>query len=469
MQNIPTPKIVDPGHFYEDWGTDYDGGNLDGFCHEYEGYSVYLSTCPSYSFVARSDTQPYVDIAGKYGWANYMFQTNEGPSFPAHQFLFTGTSAPVAPKDANNYYLDFVADNADFGDSGCPYAGVFPKWTTPDGSTKADPNQNECYPHDSLVTAASDCGAANCDLGFSWRYYTPTPGIIWNAPAGIPEVCYGENDLLKLGQPCLATEYSSHIVLPDQGGHSDAPIFDDLYNCKQSMPMISWVIPDVAWSDHPQGGWKKDLGSVYGASWVGDIINAVRQACDGKYWTTEPTAIFVVWDDWGGWFDHVAPYVARQENPHAGYNQCDPSSQWGCGYTSGFRVPLLVASPYTGTYKNGTYSGYISGPCGASPLPPCPNNVFPFVHDFGSILAFTEYNFNMPFIYQGTNYYADWNAPDWSTDHKTVVPLSDFFPLSAPRPFVSILTQKDYTFFTKYYATTGTSPTGPDDDNAADQ
>ena len=53
-------------------------------------------------------------------------------------------------------------------------------------------------------------------------------------------------------------------------------------------------------------------------------------------------------------------------------------------------MPFLVVSAYTGTIKNGVYSGYVSGACGASPLPSCPNEAFPYVHDFGSILAFIE-------------------------------------------------------------------------------
>jgi phosphoesterase family protein len=67
--------------------------------------------------------------------------------------------------------------------------------------------------------------------------------------------------------------------------------------------------------------------------------------CNGKYWkqTGEPTAIFVVWDDWGGWFDHVNPWIARRKGGTGGYSDCDPSlGQWGCGYTDGFRVPFLV-------------------------------------------------------------------------------------------------------------------------------
>jgi phospholipase C len=37
--NLAKPKVVDPDHGYTGWGTDYDGGKLDGFCHEYEDYS----------------------------------------------------------------------------------------------------------------------------------------------------------------------------------------------------------------------------------------------------------------------------------------------------------------------------------------------------------------------------------------------------------------------------------------------
>jgi hypothetical protein len=119
-------------------------------------------------------------------------------------------------------------------------------------------------------------------------------------------------------------------------------------------------------------------------------------------------------------------------------------------------VPFLVASPYTGTYnsQSQTYGTYVSGACGASPLPSCPNYGTPtdphlYVHDFGSILAFVEYNFQYPeFIAQP--YYADYNAPDWggSPPNNTNVPLSDFFGLyPSQRPFVPITTDKPYTWF----------------------
>jgi phospholipase C len=61
--------------------------------------------CPkkaAYGFVDNSTgaVQPYLDLVAAYGFGNYMFQTNQGPSFPAHQFLFGATSAPSATDDA---------------------------------------------------------------------------------------------------------------------------------------------------------------------------------------------------------------------------------------------------------------------------------------------------------------------------------------------------------------------------------
>lgn len=136
------------------------------------------------------------------------------------------------------------------------------------------------------------------------------------------------------------------------------------------------------------------------------------------------------------------------------------------GVTYGFRVPLLVVSEYTGTKSGNNYTGYISGACGTS----CTNDVFPYQHDFGSILAFTEYNFGLMNIDQsGSKGYADYNAPDWDNTH-SIPPLSDFFSLytgSNPtgRPFFQIpVSNFPASFFANYYATHNASPTGPDPD-----
>lgn len=454
-------KIDDPKHDYPGFTADYRDTNMDGFCHG-NGWSY--PNCPPYSYVSQSDVQPYFDVATNYGFANYMFQSNEGLSFPAHQFLFTGTSAPVAPSytcvDQNGFNCrdDFVQDNPDFTDSGCDDHGT-PGWIEPNG-TKVASSQHECFAHDTLVTISNHCngGHDSCDRGFSWAWYTPPDlGVIWDAPLANPEVCYGQSSNQNQFNPCSGSEYTDHVRIlnhqrPYGGLYSNAAIFDDLYNCY--LPAVSWVIPDGLYSDHPRDGLTNP--PAYGPSWVGDIIDAVGggmqgSTCNnlgsGKYWSTEPTAILVVWDDWGGWYDHIKPWVARKKGTESGYTDCDEngSEQYGCGYTDGFRVPFLVVSEYTGTYSNGQFSSYVSGACGQGETNQCPffgqNNVY--VHDFGSILAYTEWNFGIPQIDLTAPGYADSNAPDSQNGN---VPLSDFFGLwnggsnPNPRPFVSITT-----------------------------
>src|SRR5208282_5766311 len=48
---------------------------------------------------------PYLTYAKQYGWANFMYQTNQGPSYPAHQFIFSGTSARSAAEDAASTFI----------------------------------------------------------------------------------------------------------------------------------------------------------------------------------------------------------------------------------------------------------------------------------------------------------------------------------------------------------------------------
>ena len=75
---------------------------------------------------------PYLDLVKAYGWGNYMFQTNQGASFPAHQFLFGATSAPSADDDHNG---NFASENSPVttGNGGCASA---PGVTVPEINAK---------------------------------------------------------------------------------------------------------------------------------------------------------------------------------------------------------------------------------------------------------------------------------------------------------------------------------------------
>jgi phospholipase C len=83
-----------------------------------------------------------------------------------------------------------------------------------------------------------------------------------------------------------------------------------------TLPAVSWVIPNSRVSEHPPG-----LVSA-GQAYVTGLINTVMRGPDWK-----STAIFLAWDDWGGFFDHVVPPVVDRQ-----------------GY--GLRVPAMVISPY---------------------------------------------------------------------------------------------------------------------------
>jgi hypothetical protein len=74
---------------------------------------------PEFQFVDNSSgiLNPYLYLATQYGWANYTFQTNQGPSFPAHQYLFGGTSAPTAGDNAMGIFA--ANTGAGPGEYGC--------------------------------------------------------------------------------------------------------------------------------------------------------------------------------------------------------------------------------------------------------------------------------------------------------------------------------------------------------------
>jgi len=325
-----------------------------------------------------------------------------------------------------------------------------------------------CFSHNSLPTLLDAATPA-----VTWRYYTnesgqsPTAGI-WNAPAAIQEICMpldGTNTI------CTGSDYVNNVIV-----NNPAQILIDLGAASPkdcNLKNVSWVIPNFDRSDHPgfQGKQTSSTVSESGPAWVADIINAVGAGpCTDTinnqavpYW--QDTDILVVWDDWGGFWDHIAPYEVLNNSIHP----CDPVSVFGCGYISGFRVPFLVVSAYTGTYNPQTkmYSGYVSGACGASPLPTCPNEAFPYKHDFGSIVAFIENNFlgsDAIGTINGDNHYpfADNFAPDYRQQPLNL-PLADFFPLTTRRPFQAITLPSgapDANYFINYNGPIG----DPDND-----
>ena len=370
---VPLANSYDLDHSHSAFLSMYDSGKMDG-ADLIECTSAPSSTCPAlpqFRYVQPADDAPYRAIAVKYGFANRMFQTNQGPSFPAHQFILSGTSAPSQESS------EFAAENPEFSTSrvgnGCIAAPAqVVQLIEPSGLE--DAVTYPCFEHATLTDLLDTAHPR-----LSWRYYTPAPprpdAYLWNAPIAIRHMCQPEGEPLS----CGGADFANQKVFP-----VPAQILADAQS--NQLRNVSWVIPSGRESDHA----KTNDGS--GPSWVASIVNAIGAS---PYWVD--TVVLITWDDWGGWYDHVAPPI----DPTYGY------------YEYGFRVPLLVVSAYTPR-------GYVS------------QNT----HDFGSILRFVETVFGLPRIPPGI--FADARADD----------LMDFFDFSRePRSFVPIPAPIPASFF----------------------
>jgi phospholipase C len=144
---------------------------------------------------------------------------------------------------------------------------------------------------------------------------------------------------------------------------------------------MSWVTPDFRSSDHETygiGGQQQAYRTDLGPQWVATVVNALGRS---SYWKN--TVVIVVWDDWGGWYDHVRP------------PQLDAMGL-------GFRVPMLVISPYA-------KHGYVSHR----------------QYEFGSILKFVEEVFALPSL--GTT---DARADDLSDCFDFTKPPRSYAPIA---------------------------------------
>ncbi len=385
LTGVPLAGSTDPDHSHASFSHMCDADPANGYaCLNDGAWRVKQSKSGGSSYAYVENTMitnyngqpgyllgPYLTYAEQYGWANYMYQTNQGPSYPAHQFIFSGTSARSAAEDAAS---TFVSGNVapEQSSAGClapansttsllsPLLGTLGEGCTPydNNSVQECPliNSSLVYPSNpvgSFCANKSTMGSALDTRKITWKYYAPSAGSIWTAPNSIQNICvpqFTSPTTLK----CSGKEWNANVDVKKRG----TDILGDITNCNLSS--VSWVIPDGDWSDH--AGSTKN----YGPSWVAAIINEVGQnpKCAAgtpdagqTFWNN--TAIVLTWDDWGGWSDNQPPPVLPGL-------PCTSSNCQG-DYQYGFRVPLIVVSGYTP-------KGYIDNEA----------------HDFGSILRMIE-------------------------------------------------------------------------------
>ena len=329
----PLGNGPDLDHTHTGWWKQWDHGKMDNF-------SLNGDMLP-YTYILPSEIKPYWTLARTYTLGDRMFQSNTGPSFVAHQYMIAGQSAHASENPSGGVWgcdAKRSARVALVGPHGTDRGGVYPCF---DYKTMAD-----------LLDAK----------GITWRYYAPGAKtdtfFMLSAYQAIRHIRFG-------------ADWRRNVTSPE------TRVLTDIAEGK--LAQVTWIVPAFNNSDHPGA-------PAQGPDWVATLVNAIGQS---KYWNT--TTIFIAWDDWGGFYDHVPP---------------PQTDDMGLG----FRVPVIVVGPYA-------KRGYVSH----------------VTHEASGFLRYTEEVFNLPSL--GTR---DTTADDFH----------DCFDYTqSPTPFTVIPTDHNAAFF----------------------
>ncbi len=346
--HIPLHEVTFDGpDFPHNWHAsmvDWDNGKMDGFASIAANTAPSGARDPAYAYVKRSLIAPYWTMAREYVLADRMFPTEFGGSFTAHLTLVAGTDN-IRPHKAIVNFSDGKYDDCD--DAPGTRTQTLNVYRVVSGFTGPFP----CFTQ--FRTIADTLDAA----GIRWKYYAIARlhAGAWEPFEAIKYVRYGP-------------DWSKDIIAPQTKILTDPR--------EGRLAPVTWVSPSRIDSDHPA------VKSPLGPPWVASVVNAVGES---RYWKS--SAIVILWDDWGGWYDNAPP-------PQLDFRGL------------GIRVPCLIVSPYA-------KRGYVSHT----------------QYEYGSILKFIEQAFDLPALGPTSEGYTDTRA-------NSIVDGFDF--TQAPRAFKPI-------------------------------
>jgi phospholipase C len=251
---------------------------MNGFNKEYAGCGPCPIPHPQYAYVPHSETKPYFDMAEQYVLADEMYASNfDASSFVSHQYIISAQS-----ESAVNY---------PFSVWGCPGGPADAVGMVGRQRQIPDGREVPCWDPKTL-------GDELDEAGLSWAFYTSA----WNGDGGMWSGYQAINHIYN------GRDWKKDIITPQRR------FFDDV--AKGRLRDVSWITPTCANSDHA------GCGSNTGPSWVTQLVDAVGQS---PYW--DSTAIFVFWDDYGGWYDPEPPAYVDYDG-------------------LGIRIPMLIVSAY---------------------------------------------------------------------------------------------------------------------------
>lgn len=355
---LPTPDQTMNDIDHTLWGalTSMNGGLMNGF-DLIDGANT-NGNFLSYTQMTEAQIPNYYAYARHYALGDHMFSSIHSDSFPNHLYTIAATSGgvitiPTTPDIAGS-------DKNAWGCDQPPSASV---------SVLDDEGEiTNVFPCFDFETLADTLAAA----GVSWKYYAPSAG-----ERGYNFSTYDAINHIRNG-PAWAQN-----VLPT------AQFITDAQN--GNLPAVSWLVSGLT-SEHPPNS------TCLGENWTVSNLNALLNGPDG-----DSTAVFLVWDDFGGFYDHVTPPAADQ-------------------YGLGPRVPFIIISPYV---KPGTITHT--------------------QYEFSSVLKFIEERFQLPSL---TN--RDANAND----------ITDAFDFSQTPVTPLILPQRSCPVLSTPRLSLGTLPVG---------
>jgi phospholipase C len=259
-----------------------NGGSMDGFATGKFGDPWAFTQFEEHQVPA------YWHWAREYALSDRFFASVGGPSYPNHFFSIAGQSGG-ALDNPENIRVRRQQDGGVFKSWGCDAVGD-------DVFVLVKDDRGNLTKHDTCFSFKT-VGEQLTEIGVDWANYSAPPGTagyFWNAYNGIGNVIHTHL-------------WHEHIRWTER-------LLRDIQ--AEDLPAVTWVTPRFELSDHPPAS------TSFTHNWVAGIINALMRS---PMW--ESTAIFLTWDEWGGFYDPVEPPVVDDLG-------------------LGIRVPLLTISPY---------------------------------------------------------------------------------------------------------------------------
>ncbi|HEY3974654.1 MAG TPA: alkaline phosphatase family protein [Candidatus Sulfotelmatobacter sp.] len=304
LGHTPDKPKHDMGHEWTDSHSNIDAGRMDRWDLEYMCSVNGDNLCLSQLYQA--DIPNYWAYAQNYALADETFSSVESGSYPAHLQLVSGSSQTTIDNPRSSIQEQWGCDavagtNVPAMSSTYVVSPVFP-----------------CF-------SATTLGNLADTAGVSWKAYTSVNG----------ESGYVYNPYRSFSAIYNTADWTTKVVTESNF------ITDALAG---NLPALSWVTPPSIDTDHPPDS------ACVGENWTVQQINAVMQGPQSQW---QNTVIFLTWDDFGGFYDHVPPPFRDQ-------------------YGMGIRVPFIIISPWA---IQGVYHTQV---------------------EFASVLRFMEETFALP-------------------------------------------------------------------------